>query len=44
MGKTNIRLTNNNLFTIYSILLFPVVVKGMSRPEQSHGKIKKYLV
>lgn len=35
MGKTNIVLTKNKLkFTIHNILLFPVVHKGMSCPEQ----------
>ena len=42
MGKMNIILTNNNLkFTIHNMLLFPVVLKGLSHPELSHNKIKR---
>ena len=42
MGKTYIILTNNNLkFVIHNILLFPVVLKGISRLEQSDSKIKR---
>ena len=37
VGKTNIIYTNNNLkFTIHNILLFPVALKVMFLPEQSH--------
>ena len=43
MGKANIILTNSNLkFTIHNLLLFPVVLRGMSHSEQSQQNQKKH--